>query len=81
MNELAEQIIEISGKDLSIEHDLSKPTGTDKYAADTTRMEEALDWKPETTLEEGVERIFEWAESEINETQKQTAAADGGERE
>jgi nucleoside-diphosphate-sugar epimerase len=65
INELAETIIEISGKNLSIEHDLSKPTGTDKYAADTTRMEAELDWKPTMTLTEGIERMFEWTKREL----------------
>lgn len=66
INELAETIIEISGKDIEIEHDLSKPTGTDKYAADTTKMREELDWTPSVELEEGVRRIYEWAERELD---------------
>jgi len=65
MNELAETIIDVSGKDLEIDHDLSKPTGTDKYAADTTQMEAALDWTPETPLEAGVREVYEWAEGEL----------------
>jgi UDP-glucose 4-epimerase len=66
INELAETIIGVSGKDISIEHDTSKPTGTDKYAADTTRMTNALDWQPEVTLEEGVTEVFEWAQAELD---------------
>ena len=77
MNELAEEIIDISGKDLSIEHDLSKPTGTDKYAADTTKMKAELDWEPSVPLEAGLERVYEWAEGELEGT-KQAAVADGG---
>jgi len=77
INELAETIIEISGKDLAIEHDLSKPTGTDKYAADTTRMEETLDWAPETSLREGLERVYDWAETEVSGWQ--ATGIDGGE--
>jgi len=65
INELAETIIDISGKDLSIEHDTSKPTGTDKYAADTTLMEETLDWHPEVLLEDGVREVYEWAEEKL----------------
>jgi len=79
INELAETIIDISGKDLDIEHDLSKPTGTDKYAADTTKMEAELDWKPSVTLEEGVREVYEYAESELN-GKSQAVAADGGEQ-
>jgi UDP-glucose 4-epimerase len=79
INELAETIIDISGKDLSIEHDLSMPTGTDKYAADTTKMEAELDWTPSVTLEEGLSKVYEYAERELNEN-TETVAADGGER-
>jgi nucleoside-diphosphate-sugar epimerase len=79
INELVEKIIDISGKDLSIEHDLSKPTGTDKYAADTTKMTDALDWTPDTALEDGLETVYEWAETELDADQK-TVAADGGDR-
>jgi nucleoside-diphosphate-sugar epimerase len=77
INELAETIIDISGKDLSIEHDLSMPTGTDKYAADTTKMKAELDWEPSVTLEEGLQKVYDYAEGEL-EGNKQAAVADGG---
>jgi UDP-glucose 4-epimerase len=64
INDLAETIIDISGKDLIIKH-ASKPTGTDKCAADTTLMEDALDWHPEIQLEEGVREVYEWAEEKL----------------
>ena len=76
INELARRIIDISGKDLSIEHDRSKPTGTDKYCADTTRMRETLEWEPSVPLDEGLERVYEWVRGELLEPQ--VAAADGG---
>lgn len=76
INELAEKIIDISGKDLSIEHDLSKPTGTDKYACDMTRMEQELDWEPSVTLEEGLREVYEWAERELKA--ERAPVADGG---
>lgn len=77
INELAETIIEISGKDLDIEHDRSMPTGTDKYAADTTKMEAEPDWEPTVSLEDGLREVYEWAEAELDGT-KQTVVADGG---
>jgi len=82
INELAERIIAASGKDLSIEHDTSKPTGTDRYAADTTKMAEALDWTPEVPLEEGLARVYEWAERELDAgaTAAPSPATDGGDR-
>lgn len=80
MNELAEKIIEISGKDLSIEHDLSMPTGTDKYACDMMKMSEELEWQPQVSLNDGLQRVYEWAEGELNGT-KRPAVADGGDNE
>ncbi|MFB6301599.1 MAG: NAD-dependent epimerase/dehydratase family protein [Haloferacaceae archaeon] len=66
INQLAETIISISDKDLEIEHDLSKPTGTDKYAADTERMAAALDWTPSTPLEEGLREVYAWAAAQLD---------------
>jgi len=77
INELAEMIIEISGKDLSIEHDLSMPTGTDKYAIDDTKMKDELDWEPSVSLEDGLREVYAYAESELEGT-KQADIADGG---
>jgi nucleoside-diphosphate-sugar epimerase len=74
INELAETIIDISGKNLSIEHDLSKPTGTDKYACDMTNMIDELDWEPSISLRDGLHRVYEWAEQELEGTKSETIA-------
>ncbi|PSQ18924.1 nucleoside-diphosphate sugar epimerase [Halobacteriales archaeon QS_8_69_26] len=79
INELAERIIDVSGRDLSIEHDTSKPTGTDRYCADTTLMEERLDWTPSVGLDEGLRRIYQWALAELVGPDGRPVAADGGE--
>jgi len=79
INEIAELIIEISGKDLTVEHDLSKPTGTDKYAADTTKMEAELGWEPSVRLEDGVHEVYEYATRELKGSLA-AAEADGEER-
>ncbi|WP_435156845.1 NAD-dependent epimerase/dehydratase family protein [Haladaptatus sp. DFWS20] len=77
MNELARKIIDISGKRIEIDHDTSKPTGTDKYAADTSKMRRELDWKPSVSLDEGLPRVYRWAAEELG--QKETAIiTDGG---
>lgn len=66
INELAETIINLSGKDITIEHDLSKPTGTDKYAADDTKMKNELDWEPSVRLEDGLREVYDWAAEELD---------------
>jgi len=74
INELAELIIDISGKEISIEHDLTKPTGTDKYACDMRKMEAELDWEPSVPLNEGLETVYEWAEQELEGSKKEAVA-------
>lgn len=78
INDLAEAIIDISGKNIMIGHDLSAPTGTDKYAADTSKMTEDLQWEPDTTLEEGLEHVYQWAEQELNESKPPLTDGGGG---
>jgi len=77
MNELAERIIDVSGKDLSIEHDRSKPTGTDRYAPDVDRMTETLEWEPSVPLDRGLREVYRYAAAELD-AEPPEAAADGG---
>jgi len=60
IDELARMIIEISGKNLAIEHDLSKPQGVRGRNADLTVVKRALGWEPEISLEEGMEKTHKW---------------------
>ena len=76
INELAETIVDISGKDIAIEHDLSKPTGTDKYAADDTKMKDALDWEPTVRLEVGVKDVYDWAKAELKDAEAAATVGD-----
>ncbi len=65
IGELARKIARLSGKGIEIEYDLSGPQGTHKYCADTGRMKEVLGWSPQTSLDVGLKRIYEWAEGEL----------------
>ena len=78
IRELAEKIIDISGKDLSLEYDTSKPTGTDKYACDMSKMRSELDWEPDVPLEVGLATVFNWAQKELNEPEQTAVSVDGG---
>jgi len=60
IDELARMIIKISGKNLTIEHDLSKPQGVRGRNADLTLVKKALGWEPEVSLEEGMEKTYKW---------------------
>lgn len=61
INELADTIIEISGKDIKKEHDLTKPVGDLGRAADGTLAKQTLGWEPKVFMEEGLRKTFEWA--------------------
>lgn len=59
IGKLAEMIVEISGKPISIEKDVSKPTAIYGQAVDCRKARELLDgWFPRTTLREGLEKTY-----------------------
>jgi len=64
INELAKIIIEISGKDIEIEYDLTKPQGVRGRNADLTLAKKILKWYPKISLEEGLRRMYFWAKEQ-----------------
>jgi len=75
INDLAARIIDLSGKDIAIEHDRSKPTGTDRYCADTTEMKRVLDWEPQVPLDVGLREMYKWVEQELETSQRRPTPA------
>jgi len=65
INNLAKLAIAASGKKLRIKHDLTKPQGVRGRNADLTLMKKMLRWQPETTLAEGVPKLYEWVEQQV----------------
>jgi len=65
ISNLVKKIIEISGKDLKIEHDISKPTIKTKLCLDCTKAKNSIKWYPKTSLEEGIRKTIEWYKSNI----------------
>lgn len=60
IGELAEKIAGISGKDMEIKYDTSRPMGPTSRTADITRARSLLDWQPAVNLEEGLKRTYAW---------------------
>jgi len=60
IKELIELIIRISGKDLAVRFDTSKPEGQIRKAAGISRIREKLNWSPSYSLEEGLKETIEW---------------------
>jgi nucleoside-diphosphate-sugar epimerase len=61
ISELAKIIIEISGKNIEIEYDLTRPQGVRGRNADLTLAKKVLGWYPRISLEEGLKRMYDWA--------------------
>jgi nucleoside-diphosphate-sugar epimerase len=67
IDELAEITIKISGKNIQIKHDLSKPQGVRGRNADLTLVKKVLNWEPSVSLEEGMKRTYDWAKERLSE--------------
>ena len=60
INEFAKMIIEISGKDVTLEHDLSAPQGVRGRNANISLARKVLHWEPKVSLEEGLAKTYHW---------------------
>ncbi|MBS0172125.1 MAG: NAD-dependent epimerase/dehydratase family protein [Nitrospira sp.] len=67
IKEIAERVCAISGKQIDIRFDTSKPEGDVDRAADWTRARTILDWSPTTSIQEGLEQTYAWCERQILE--------------
>lgn len=63
---LANMVIDISGKNIKINHDLTKPQGVRGRNSDNTKIEEVLCWRPLLPLRFGMEELYFWINKEIN---------------
>lgn len=62
---LVKKIIDISGKNLGIEYDSSKPTIKTKLTLDCTKAKEVFGWEPKVSLDEGIEKTIKWYRANI----------------
>jgi len=65
IDELADMIIKISGKKMTKKHNLTAPQGVRGRNADLTLVKKVLNWEPQTTLEEGLAKTYEWIEKQV----------------
>ena len=59
IKEVIQTLISVSGKDLEITHDLSKPTG-DQFRVPNTERLNAYGFTPSVGLEEGLRETYAW---------------------
>lgn len=65
IRELAEKIVEISGKEIKIKYDPSKPVGPMSRTANIKKAREELGWNPTVSLEEGLRHTYGWVKKKL----------------
>ena len=66
IREIAEKIVEISGKEIAIFYDSSKPEGDKARSADYSKAKRILGWEPKVDLDIGLRNKYEWILSKMN---------------
>ncbi len=70
INELADMIIAISGKNIEKKYDLTAPQGVRGRNADLTLAKKILQWEPKTSLQDGLKETYEWIEHQLKNDSK-----------
>ncbi len=65
INGLAEMIMDIAGKNLTIKH-IDGPLGVRGRNSDNKLIEEKLGWKPGRPLREGMEKTYQWISQQVS---------------
>lgn len=64
INQLADMLIEISGKKLD-KHHIEGPLGVRGRNSDNRLIAERLNWRPTRPLRDGLEKTYEWIENQV----------------
>jgi nucleoside-diphosphate-sugar epimerase len=65
IKELVAKIVAASGRGLRVEHDLSKPTIKTSLSLDCAKAARELDWRPRTSLDEGIRHTIDWWQAHV----------------
>jgi len=68
--ELSKIIVDISGKDIEIEFDITKPEGDKARAADYSKAKNILGWEPTVGLKDGLTKTYSWVETQMRDGYK-----------
>ncbi len=65
IQQIAEMVIKISGKDIKPFYDISKPEGDKARCANYDKAKAILGWEPTVSLEVGLLELYKWIEKQI----------------
>lgn len=66
IREIAESIVRISDKNITIKYDKSKPEGDKARSADNTKAKRVLGWESKVRMDDGLIKQYKWIENQIN---------------
>jgi len=66
VSEIAQKIVSLSGKSITIEYDTTRREGDVDRTADWTRAREILGWTPTTSIDEGLRKTYQWCETYLH---------------
>jgi nucleoside-diphosphate-sugar epimerase len=69
INQLAEMVIEISGKKISIKH-IDGPLGVRGRRSDNRLIKKKLGWAPNYRLYDGLKKTYAWINEQIQSLKK-----------
>lgn len=72
INQLAQMVIELSGKDISIKN-IDGPTGVRGRNSDNHLIREKLNWAPSEPLIEGIKQTYSWISQKVNQPEAAVA--------
>ena len=64
INELADMVAEAAGVSVQKKH-VPGPQGVRGRNSDNTRLRDVLNWEPEISLDEGIQRTYQWVEQMV----------------
>jgi nucleoside-diphosphate-sugar epimerase len=65
IKEIAETVVQISGKDIDVFYDTTKPEGDKARSADYSKAKTILGWEPKVDLKTGLQAQYRWIEKQI----------------
>lgn len=73
IKQLVQKIVAHSGKQLTIEHDLSQPTIKTSLFLDCSYAKRELGWEPTISLDEGIKKTLAWWRVNVGEKEMEVA--------
>jgi nucleoside-diphosphate-sugar epimerase len=60
IKDLVRLIVRLSGKNIQIEFDTTKPSGAERRCPDISKAERLIGYRPKVRMEEGLQKTMDW---------------------